>query len=110
MPTGRELFFEILDRNHYSEEVARPIFLQLASAIAYLHSVSILHRDIKPENVLVIERSANNDSNGQDNSDGGISTGPIVKLLDFGLSKLVDPGGGGSAAKTFVGTRAYLAP
>ncbi len=35
---------------------------------------------------------------------------PVVKLLDFGLSKLIDPKGGGSSAKTFVGTRAYLAP
>lgn len=35
---------------------------------------------------------------------------PIIKLLDFGLSKLIDPKGGGSSAKTFVGTRAYLAP
>ena len=49
---------------------------------------------VQPENILVL-----NQPDGQ--------TGlPIVKLLDFGLSK----NAGGSAAKTFVGTPCYLAP
>ena len=39
----------------------------------------------------------------------GTTTAPLVKLLDFGLSKLIDPAAGASA-RTFVGTRAYLAP
>ena len=43
-------------RGRYAEPEARPIFIQLASAIAYLHSMSIVHRDIKPENVRSDER------------------------------------------------------
>ena len=82
----------------------------------------------QPENILVEEEdpadasSASSSSNGaaSSSSGGGITTvgshppppppQPVVKLLDFGLSKLIDPKGGGSTAKTFVGTRAYLAP
>jgi serine/threonine protein kinase len=47
------------------------LFLQLADAVAYAHQNLLLHRDLKPGNVLV-------DAAGQ------------VKLLDFGIAKLLD--------------------
>jgi serine/threonine protein kinase len=55
----------------------------------------VIHRDIKPENILVL--------NDLDSKTGV----PVIKILDFGLSKHT---GGGSVAKTFVGTPCYLAP
>ena len=51
-----------------------------------------MHRDIKPENVLILRDTANE-----------------VRLLDFGLSKMIGTVMG-SAARTFVGTPCYLAP
>ncbi|KAJ4928754.1 hypothetical protein JOQ06_004380 [Pogonophryne albipinna] len=48
---------------------------QLCSAVAFLHSLGITHRDLKPDNVLVCV----------------MPRGPIVKVADFGLSKM---GGG----------------
>jgi calcium-dependent protein kinase len=92
---GQELFDVILSSRYLSEQNARPIFQQVCQALFYLHSLSIIHRDIKPENVLIL--------NERDPSTGL----PIAKILDFGLSKNA---GGGSAAKTFVGTPCYLAP
>lgn len=86
------------------------------------------NRDIKPENVLIVDGDDDDSgistvSNGipsraANGGAGGLAADPsssaapypIVKLLDFGLSKLIDPTSGGSSAKTFVGTRAYLAP
>ncbi len=47
------------------------LFLQVLDAVAHAHSKLILHRDIKPPNILVT-------ADGQ------------VKLLDFGIAKLMD--------------------
>ena len=52
------------------------IMLQIADAIAYLHSQAIIHRDIKPSNVLINRRGEN----------------AIVKLSEIGLSTtILDP-------------------
>lgn len=71
------------------------LFLQVASAVAYAHAHLIVHRDLKPQNILV-------DGAGQ------------VKLLDFGIARLLDGDSLESAAITSTGYRAltpaYAAP
>jgi serine/threonine protein kinase len=49
------------------------LFLQVASAVAYAHGKLVVHRDLKPANVLV-------------------TPGGEVRLLDFGIAKLLDGG------------------
>ncbi|KAG5838015.1 hypothetical protein ANANG_G00219290 [Anguilla anguilla] len=50
----------------------RSFMLQLTSAVAFLHKNNIVHRDLKPDNILISEKSGS----------------PVLKVADFGLSKV----------------------
>ena len=55
------------------------LFCGVAAAVEHAHAHLIVHRDLKPSNVLVTT---------DDSSAGG--AGGIVKLLDFGIARLLD--------------------
>jgi len=63
-------------------------------ALNYCHSEKICHRDLKPENFLFVDNS--------DDSD--------LKIIDFGLSKIIQTGGGLKRMKTRAGTPYYISP
>jgi serine/threonine-protein kinase len=73
------------------------IVLQICDAVGEAHDHGIVHRDIKPENAMLVRR-------GDD--------AHFVKLLDFGLSRWNDQGGGSfeTQAGSILGTARYLSP
>ena len=81
------LYQYIQKKKGMSESEAFYYFIQVASAIQFLHSNGYAHRDIKPENILI-------DENGN------------IKLCDFGWCVNVSKG----ERITFCGTYEYMAP
>ncbi len=74
-----------------------PLLIQAAHGLEYLASRGIVHRDLSPDNIFVVDN-------------GGEK---IVKLLDFGVAKLFDPGAQGeslTATGFFLGKVAYGSP
>jgi tRNA A-37 threonylcarbamoyl transferase component Bud32 len=74
------------------------IVAQVASALAVAHAAGIVHRDIKPENLFLMEAPVNL---GARLRSAGLPTNLFVKVLDFGIAKLVD----GSGTRTGVAPR-----
>ncbi|MDF2692696.1 MAG: serine/threonine protein kinase, partial [Labilithrix sp.] len=71
--------------------------LQAAEALAEAHAVGIIHRDIKPSNLWLSQRK-----------DGT----PLVKVLDFGISKLATTEGDAKLTETqaVFGSPSYMSP
>jgi serine/threonine-protein kinase len=71
------------------------LFLDVCDAVRYAHQNLVVHRDLKPSNILVTAVGE-------------------VKLLDFGIAKLLDPDTGADAGLTETGrlvmTPEYAAP
>jgi serine/threonine protein kinase len=78
---------------------ALAVLVQICDGLGAAHAVGVVHRDLKPDNVIVIPTS-----------DGA----ELVKLLDFGVAKLVNRDdedvGFQTAAGSVIGTPAYMSP
>ena len=84
---GEDLLAHARRRELSPDERVR-LFLAAVEAVAFAHSRGVVHRDLKPSNIQV-------------GSDGR------PRLLDFGISKLVDPEGAGDVLATRTELRAF---
>jgi eukaryotic-like serine/threonine-protein kinase len=96
----------LIGRRGLKLDLALGYAVQVADGLAKAHAAGIVHRDVKPTNVM-------------------IAAGGLVKILDFGLAKLAEPGPQAQEAATMtlaqaekprteegfvVGTAAYMSP
>jgi serine/threonine protein kinase len=100
--TGEDLSRLLAREKRLSPATATRIALQVARGLAKAHESGIVHRDLKPANIFLCA--------GEDGQ-------PLVKILDFGISKVVDSSRSGSAVGLkltrdgmVVGTPQYMSP
>lgn len=74
------------------------ILLHICDALAAAHAAGVIHRDLKLDNVFLIDNPE-------------IPTQPGVKLLDWGIAKMMTPDGVRNTIEgQLVGTPQYLSP
>jgi serine/threonine-protein kinase len=78
-------------KNQLAEETIKDILVQIVAGLRTIHSHNIIHRDLKPANVFVTKDAE-------------------VKLLDFGLVKMLDYTTLTTAPGQPIGTPLYIAP
>ncbi|MBN2384210.1 serine/threonine protein kinase [bacterium] len=66
-------------------------FVQVCQALAYMHSKGIIHRDLKPHNIFI-------QKNGE------------LKVMDFGLAKILDSSVNLTQEGAILGTATYMSP
>ena len=76
---------------NFSERQATNIMSQIANGVKYLQQYGIVHRDLKPDNIMITQQN-----------DYG-----VIKIMDFGLSKIVSPN---ERMVDGYGTLSYVAP
>ncbi len=92
---GQDLGQRIRERGALDWPSILSIADQVLSALAVAHHANIIHRDLKPANIFIAR------------DDTGRET---AKLLDFGLSKVVEGGGEQTTDARIMGTPSYMAP
>ena len=95
---GEDLAALVRRRGALDVEQAVDFVLQACIAVAEAHGLGIVHRDLKPANLFCVRRA-----------DGQL----VVKVLDFGISKMVDATTEGmsvTTTTTMMGSPLYMSP
>ncbi len=93
-----ETLCDVLDRRPLGPREALAVMAATLDALQAAHTAGVVHRDIKPENIFLV---------------GGVDRCTGVKLLDFGISKIISmqsATGGITRVGTAVGTPDYMSP
>jgi eukaryotic-like serine/threonine-protein kinase len=91
---GETLDARIRKRGPLSEQEMIELFGPVCEALSEAHQKGIIHRDLKPENIMLVP----------------FLDKIVPKVLDFGISKLLEEGGGATQTGVVSGTPAYMPP
>lgn len=89
------LLSDRIDQGDLSYEEILRIGVQIASALSAAHDANIVHRDLKPDNIFLLDIP------------GG---GTFVKVLDFGIAKVLDAETQVTRTGQVFGTPQYMSP
>lgn len=92
---GRSLAEELANNGPPTLERAVLMIMKLCAGLSAVHEAGVVHRDIKPENVFLVERGSDPD---------------FVKLVDFGIARVLDGVGPTTQAGKVFGTATYISP
>ena len=93
---GHDLGQVLEQEGSISVERAADYVVQACEAVAEAHSLGIVHRDLKPQNLFLAR---------------GIGGAPILKVLDFGISKVASEAASGlTQSQVTIGSPLFMAP
>jgi eukaryotic-like serine/threonine-protein kinase len=103
---GESLSESLIRRGPLPPKEAAHIISQASKALSKAHAASIVHRDLKPDNIFLAT-----------NSEGDVGEyGYLVKLVDFGIAKMLDVDGSRGGLKgptqegSVIGTPNFMSP
>ena len=82
---------ERIEQGDILEEDIRKWFLQIVEGLYEAHEAGVIHRDVKPANIMITEKG-------------------LIKIMDFGIAKLVGIESDLTKANSTIGTVAYMSP
>ena len=92
---GEDLASRLDRAGSLSTDAIMRILAQVVVALDAAHRARIVHRDLKPQNIFLCTRGGRDD---------------YVKVLDFGISKLLDSSSALTGEHALLGTPYYMAP
>jgi len=88
---GRDLKSLIREKGKFAPKEAKQIIVQVCNALEVAHAEGVIHRDLKPQNIMVDEQGK-------------------VSVMDFGIARSMEIGGGMTQTGALVGTPEYMSP
>jgi eukaryotic-like serine/threonine-protein kinase len=102
---GRDLSEELAERGRLPVHEAVTLVRQACDGVHEAHRLGIVHRDLKPQNLFVAKADPDTGL--------GQTSGPNLKVLDFGISQVKLEGSAGARltrTASLVGSPLYMSP